>query len=187
MFEIRNYVPRVFFPVGVAAAAATVPRRERDGMDSATTGELERSLAGLEARLQTREAADARFARVEIRLEGARRHIGGCPIYQPNRCSHGTITTQNHGISGGPPDHSGALHRSNQEHRITDRQPAVEGAGVARFAPDVHGSCGVCRGSVAQPLENVSFFGGTRVGVFPVRNQGSLICFCLKTYYSQEW
>jgi hypothetical protein len=25
------------------------------------------------------------------------------------------------------------------------------------------------------------------VGVFPVRNQGSLICFCLKTYYSQEW
>ena len=39
-------------------------------MDSATTDELKRSLAGLEARLQTQEAADAAHsAQVEMRLE----------------------------------------------------------------------------------------------------------------------
>ena len=40
------------------------------GMDSANTDELKRSSAGLEARLQAREAADAaRFAQVETRLD----------------------------------------------------------------------------------------------------------------------
>ena len=71
MSRVLNYVPRVaFFLAGVAAAAVTLPRRERAGMDSATAEDLKRSLAGLEARLQSREAADeARFARVEVRLE----------------------------------------------------------------------------------------------------------------------
>jgi len=71
MSRVLNYVPRVaFFLAGIAAAAITLPRRERTGMDSATTEDLKRSLAGLEARLQTREAADeARFALVEVRLE----------------------------------------------------------------------------------------------------------------------
>src|ERR1019366_6087948 len=69
--RVLNYVPRVaFFLAGVAAAAITLPRRERAGMDSATSDALKRSLAGLEVRLQTREVADeARFARVEVRLE----------------------------------------------------------------------------------------------------------------------
>ncbi|MCX6632026.1 MAG: hypothetical protein NTW28_30825 [Candidatus Solibacter sp.] len=71
MSRVLNYVPRVaFFLVGVAAAAITLPRRERGGMDSVAADELKRSLAGLEARLRAREAADAaRFAEVEIRLE----------------------------------------------------------------------------------------------------------------------
>ena len=78
MSRVLNYVPRVaFFLAGVAAAAITLPRRERVGMDSATADELKRSLAGLEARLEAREAADAeriaadaaRFAKVEVRLE----------------------------------------------------------------------------------------------------------------------
>jgi hypothetical protein len=71
MSRVLNYVPRVaLFLAGVAAAAITLPRRERAGMDSATTEDLKRSLAGLDARLQTREATDeARFARVEVRLE----------------------------------------------------------------------------------------------------------------------
>jgi len=55
---------------GVAAAAITLPRQRSGGMDSATADELKRSLAGLEARLQDRETADAaRFAQVESRLE----------------------------------------------------------------------------------------------------------------------
>jgi chromosome segregation ATPase len=71
MSRVLNYVPRVaFFLAGVAAAAVTLPRRERAGMDSATADALKRSLAGLEARLESREEADeARFARVEVRLE----------------------------------------------------------------------------------------------------------------------
>lgn len=48
----------------------TLPRRPSGGMDTATADELKRSLAGLEARLQERETADAtRFAQVESRLE----------------------------------------------------------------------------------------------------------------------
>ena len=71
MSRVLNYLPRAaFFLAGVAAAAITLPRRERAGMDSATADEVKRSLAGLEDRLQTREAADAaRFAQIEIRLE----------------------------------------------------------------------------------------------------------------------
>jgi hypothetical protein len=71
MSRVLNYVPRVaFFLAGVAAAAITLPRRERGGMDSATVDELKLSLAGLETRLQARETADtARFAQVETRLE----------------------------------------------------------------------------------------------------------------------
>ena len=71
MPQVFRYIPRVaIFLAGVAAAAITLPRRERAGMDSAALDELKVSLAGLEARLQAREAADAaRFAQVETRLE----------------------------------------------------------------------------------------------------------------------
>jgi hypothetical protein len=71
MSRVLNYVPRVaIFLAGVAVAAITRPRREPGGMDSATVDELKASLAGLEARLQVRETADAaRFAQVETRLE----------------------------------------------------------------------------------------------------------------------
>jgi hypothetical protein len=71
MFRVLNCVKRVaFFLAGLAVAAITLPWRERGGMDPATTDKWKRSLAGLETRPQTREAADAaRFTRVEIRLE----------------------------------------------------------------------------------------------------------------------
>ena len=71
MSRVLNYAPRVaIFLAGVAAAAITLPRRRSAGMDSTTADELKRSLAGLEARLQERETADAaRFAQVESRLE----------------------------------------------------------------------------------------------------------------------
>ena len=71
MSRVLTYVPRVaIFLAGVAAAAITLPRQRSGGMDSATADELKRSLAGLEARLQDRETADAaRFAQVESRLE----------------------------------------------------------------------------------------------------------------------
>ena len=71
MSRVLHYVPRVaLFLAGAVAAAITLPRREHGRMDSAATDELKRSLAGLEARLEAREAADAaRFAQVEIRLD----------------------------------------------------------------------------------------------------------------------
>jgi chromosome segregation ATPase len=71
MSRVLTYAPRVaIFLAGVAAAAMTLPRRQSGGMDTATADELKRSLAGLEARLQERETADAtRFAQVESRLE----------------------------------------------------------------------------------------------------------------------
>jgi hypothetical protein len=48
MSRVLNYVPRVaIFLAGIAAAAITLPRRERGGMDSAASGELKRALAGL--------------------------------------------------------------------------------------------------------------------------------------------
>ena len=72
MSRVLNNVPRVaFFLAGVAAAAITLPRRaERGGVDSAETDALKRSLADLEARLQSREETDAaRFVQIELRLE----------------------------------------------------------------------------------------------------------------------
>jgi chromosome segregation ATPase len=71
MSKVIEFIPRAaFFLAGVVVAAVTLPRSERAGMDSATTGELKASLANLEARIQKREAADAeRFAHVETRLE----------------------------------------------------------------------------------------------------------------------
>src|ERR1035441_142653 len=71
MSRVLNYVPRVaFFLAGVAAAAVTLPRRERAGMDSATVDALKGSWACREGRRQSREEADeARFAGVEVRLE----------------------------------------------------------------------------------------------------------------------
>jgi chromosome segregation ATPase len=71
MSRVLNYVPRVaIFLAGAAVAAITMPRRQPGGMDSTAIDELKASLAGLEARLQTRETADsARFAQVETRLE----------------------------------------------------------------------------------------------------------------------
>jgi hypothetical protein len=70
MSRVLNNVPRVaIFLAGVAAAAITLPRRERAGMDPAITEELKRSLADLEARLQVRETDAARLAQVEVRLE----------------------------------------------------------------------------------------------------------------------
>ena len=71
MSRILNYVPRVaIFLAGVAAAAITLPKSERGGMDKAQTDDLKRSVADLEARMQARETAvDARFTQVESRLE----------------------------------------------------------------------------------------------------------------------
>jgi hypothetical protein len=57
------------FLVGVAAAALTLPRRPRAGMDSAGLEDLKKSLANLEARIESRESADtARFSQLENRL-----------------------------------------------------------------------------------------------------------------------
>ena len=71
MSRVLNNVPRfAIFLAGVAAAAVTLPRRDRRGMDSAIPDEWKRSLDALEARVQAREAADAaRFAEVETRLD----------------------------------------------------------------------------------------------------------------------
>lgn len=70
MSKVIDIVPRAaFFLAGIAVAAVTLPRREHAGMDRATTDELKKSLADLEARIQAREAADAaRFEQVETRL-----------------------------------------------------------------------------------------------------------------------
>ncbi len=74
MSRVTNSVPRaVFFLAGVAVAALTFPRRKRAGINAATTPtteELKKSLADLDTRIQSREAADAaRFAQVETKLE----------------------------------------------------------------------------------------------------------------------
>jgi chromosome segregation ATPase len=74
-------VPRVvFFLAGVAAAAVTLPRRDRSGMDPAATEGLKKSLALLESRLEAREAADAvRFAQLETRLEAHSAKLADVP------------------------------------------------------------------------------------------------------------
>jgi chromosome segregation ATPase len=71
MSRVFTYAPRVaIFLAGVAAAALTRPRSERAGMDSAALDDLKKSLAGLEARLEARETADAsRFGQIESRLD----------------------------------------------------------------------------------------------------------------------
>ena len=76
MSRVLNYVPRVaFFLAGAAAAALTLPRRDRAaGMDPAQAEDLKRSLTDLEARLdarlEAREVADsARLTVIETRLE----------------------------------------------------------------------------------------------------------------------
>ncbi|MCU1238146.1 MAG: hypothetical protein JWP63_6113 [Candidatus Solibacter sp.] len=74
-------MPRVvFFLAGVAAAAVTLPRRGRSGMDPAATEGLKKSLALLESRLEAREAADAvRFAQLETRLEAHSAKLADVP------------------------------------------------------------------------------------------------------------
>jgi len=71
MSRVLTYAPRVaIFLAGVAAAALTRPRRERGGMDPAALEDLKKSLAGLELRIQSREAAEAeRFGQIESRLD----------------------------------------------------------------------------------------------------------------------
>jgi chromosome segregation ATPase len=74
MSRALNYVPRVaIFLAGVAAAALTLPRRERGaatGMDPAALDEVKKTLTGLERRMELREAADAaRFVQVETTLQ----------------------------------------------------------------------------------------------------------------------
>ena len=71
MSRTLNYVPRVaLFLAGVAVAALTMPRRERRPIDAAGVDGLKKSLATLESRVQTREAADiARFGQIEAKLE----------------------------------------------------------------------------------------------------------------------
>jgi len=71
MSRVLTYVPRVaIFLAGVAAAVITLPKSEHRGMDKPATDDLKRSLADLEARLESRQAADdARFSKVESCLE----------------------------------------------------------------------------------------------------------------------
>lgn len=73
MSRVLSYAPRVaIFLAGVAAAALTRPRREPagPGMDPAALDDLKKSLAGLESRIQSKEAADTdRFVQIEAKLE----------------------------------------------------------------------------------------------------------------------
>jgi len=70
MSSVLKQFPRIaIFLAGVAAGAITLQRR-KPGMDSEAVDELRRSLAGLDSRLQAKEAADeSRFAQVEAKLE----------------------------------------------------------------------------------------------------------------------
>jgi hypothetical protein len=70
MSRVLNYVPRVaIFLAGVAAAAITLPNRERR-VDNAGTDDLRLSLSDLEARVEAQKAADAaRFVQIEAQLE----------------------------------------------------------------------------------------------------------------------
>ena len=71
MSRVLNYVPRVaIFLAGVAAAAITLPQRDRMGTDKPEVDDLKRSLADLEARLEVRNAdLNARLAQVDTRLD----------------------------------------------------------------------------------------------------------------------
>jgi chromosome segregation ATPase len=81
MSRVLSYAPRVaIFLAGVAAAAITRPRREAAGMDPETVRELRKSLAGLEARIEARETADAeRFTQVETRLDQHEARLADVP------------------------------------------------------------------------------------------------------------
>src|SRR5205807_1807382 len=70
MSSVLKQFPRVaIFLAGVAAGAITLQKR-KTGMDPIALDELKQSLAGLDSRLQAKEAADeARFSQVEARLE----------------------------------------------------------------------------------------------------------------------
>jgi len=71
MSRVLTYAPRVaIFLAGVAAAALTRPRRERGGMDPAALEDLKKSLAGLELRIQSREAAEAERGAVNRHRRG---------------------------------------------------------------------------------------------------------------------
>ena len=71
MSRVLTYIPRVaIFLAGIAAGALTSSRKERGTSDPAATEELKTALAGLEARLATRESVHAeRFTQIEARLE----------------------------------------------------------------------------------------------------------------------
>src|SRR5260370_30309606 len=73
MSRVLNYVPRVaIFLAGVAAAALTMPRRERggSGVDPAAMDDVKKALTGLESRMESRElAASARFGQIEATLQ----------------------------------------------------------------------------------------------------------------------
>ncbi len=71
MSRVIDNLPQVaLFLAGVAVATVVLPRRQEAGLDAAGTRELKRSLADLEARLQTRDAAvESRLAQVDTRLD----------------------------------------------------------------------------------------------------------------------
>jgi hypothetical protein len=71
MSRVLTYIPRVaIFLAGIAAGALTSSRKERSTSDPAATEELKTALAGLEARLATRESVHTeRFTQIEARLE----------------------------------------------------------------------------------------------------------------------
>jgi chromosome segregation ATPase len=71
MSRLLDSVPKIaVFLAGVAAAAVTLQRRNRSGMEPAAVEELKKSIASLDCRLQAKEATDeARFTQVEARLE----------------------------------------------------------------------------------------------------------------------
>ena len=71
MSRAFSYVPRAaIFLAGVAAGVLTRPRREPAGADSAALQDLKRSVAELETRLTSQQAAQSnRFTQIETRLE----------------------------------------------------------------------------------------------------------------------
>jgi hypothetical protein len=71
MSRVLNYVPKVgIFLAGLAAGALAGLWREGGGVDEAALQDLKRSVADLENRLVSLEAANnSRFARAESRLE----------------------------------------------------------------------------------------------------------------------
>jgi len=81
MSRLLKSLPGVaIFLAGVAAGAVTMPLRKRAGMEPESLEELKKSLARLDSRMQTKEAADeARFALVETRLEEHANRLADVP------------------------------------------------------------------------------------------------------------